>query len=73
MDITIHVAGKEISMPGATLAKYATARVAEALGHDVEDGRYAFSLEEPGVGPIDPDHVMADHDGKRLRLYGARR
>lgn len=71
MDITIHCGHVSVTMPGVTTAKYAADRVAEALGYDVETR--AFSLEEPGVGPLDPDSIMADHDGKRMRLYGARR
>lgn len=73
MNIIIHCPPATVEMPSATTAKYAAARVAEALGHDVSDGRLTFALEELGGRMIEADHVMADHDGKRLRLYGARR
>ena len=68
--LNIPIAGggsKAVDMPGATTVKYATVRVAEAVGYDPDQEE--FRLFDPIAGTLLAESdIVEPWDGKRLLL-----
>ena len=58
-----------VEMPSQTTGRYAAKRVAEHIGLDPDEREWWLKLW-PNGSTIDPEEVVAEHDGQAVVLLG---